>query len=181
MQEFIKITSQVIPLALNDIDTDMIIPAQYLTKVSREGYGEHLFQRLREQDPDFIFNFSHNQNSAILLTQKNFGCGSSREHAVWALQQAGIRVIIAESFSDIFSNNAAKNGLLLIALPASDIVHLMENADKAFTINLQQQCICVDGGNEIYFDYDPFRKQCLLKGQDDLDYLLEATRETIPA
>ncbi|MCH9769337.1 MAG: 3-isopropylmalate dehydratase small subunit, partial [Gammaproteobacteria bacterium] len=176
MQAFQTFTSRVIPLDINDVDTDMIIPAQYLTKVDRHGYGENLFQRLREQDPDFVFNDPQYKNAAVLLGRNNFGCGSSREHAVWALQQTGIKTIIAESYSDIFYNNSAKNGLLLIILPKNIITKLITTAQTEpleATVNLEQQIITVNN-QDFQFDYDPFRKSCLLKGQDDLDYLLEA-------
>src|ERR1700722_19917367 len=102
MQVFKQLSAQVIPLEMNNVDTDMIIPAQYLTKIGLDGYGEYLFQRLKEQNTDFVFNQPNYKSAEILLAKSNFGCGSSREHAVWALQQAGIKVIIAESYSDIF-------------------------------------------------------------------------------
>jgi 3-isopropylmalate/(R)-2-methylmalate dehydratase small subunit len=172
MQAFTQITSSIIPLDMDNVDTDMIIPAQFLTKVDKEGYGEHLFQRLKEQDSGFVFNDPQYQAAEILVTKANFGCGSSREHAVWALQQAGIKVVLAESYSDIFYNNATKNGLLTVCLPQEIISKFMKSTIK-LTIDLAGQTI----HNEIVdFDFDPFRKECFLKGQDDLDYLLEATR-----
>ena len=131
MQAFTQITSSVIPLPLKDVDTDMIIPAQYLTLTSKSGYGDHLFSRLREQDQDFVFNQACYQDAEILLSGENFGCGSSREHAVWALLQHGIKVVIAESFSDIFFNNSAKNGLLLVALAKSAIDDLQRQVAQA--------------------------------------------------
>src|SRR6185312_9860634 len=141
MQAFSKFTSGVIPLNLDHVDTDMIIPAQYLTKIDREGYGEHLFQRLREQDKNFVFNDPFYNGAQILLTKQNFGCGSSREHAVWALMQAGIKVIIAESYSDIFYSNAAKNGLLAICLDTQDVAELMQRKNNFFTVDLLEQTI----------------------------------------
>ena len=177
MEVFQAVTSQVIPLDMSHVDTDMIIPAQFLTKINKNGYGEHVFQRLREQDADFVFNDPQYQNAQILLTRTNFGCGSSREHAVWAIVQAGVRVIIGESFSDIFYNNAAKNGLLLITLDSTDIDALFsENKPLTVTVNLADQLVSIDNGLQYHFEYDPFRKSCFLKGQDDLDYLLEATQ-----
>jgi 3-isopropylmalate/(R)-2-methylmalate dehydratase small subunit len=178
MQAFTTLTSRVIPLAMKDVDTDMIIPAQYLTQTDRDGYGAFLFKRLREQGADFVFNQPQYADAKILLTESNFGCGSSREHAVWALQQAGIRVIIAESFSDIFYNNAQKNGLLLISLAKETIAALFAKVrhapDIEVSVDLVNQTI-QPGGDEAYsFIYDPFRKECLLKGYDDMDYLLQA-------
>lgn len=175
MQSFRTLTGKVIPLEMKNVDTDMIIPAQYLTQINRDGYGKFLFQRLREENPDFIFNQKKYSNANILLSQSNFGCGSSREHAVWALQQSGIKVIIAESFSDIFFNNAAKNGLLLIVFPLDTIDLLFQKSKKGeftLTVDLEKQVIQTD--DKTYkFDYDPFRKTCLLNGYDDMDYLLE--------
>lgn len=177
MQTFELLTSKVIPLASKDVDTDMIIPAQYLTQIKRDGYGEFLFKRLKENNPDFVFNQKKYSAANILLTKSNFGCGSSREHAVWALQQAGINVIIAESFSDIFYNNAAKNGLLLITLPEAVIDLLFKSTtsgELVLTVNLEKQMIQTEAGDLYHFDYDPFRKTCLLNGYDDMDYLLNA-------
>ncbi len=177
MQAFQPITSRVIPLPMKDIDTDMIIPAQYLTQINREGYGEALFKRLKEQDTHFVFNQAQYQHAQILLTGSNFGCGSSREHAVWALLQAGIQVIIAESFSDIFFSNAAKNGLLLISVtPATSNPWLQqaEHGTLTLSVDLTTQTITATDGHAVTFDYDPFRKECLLHGYDDLDYLLQA-------
>ncbi len=179
MEKFTGITSQAIGLDMHHVDTDMIIPAQYLTQIERNGYGEYLFQRLREQDADFIFNDLRYQSAKVLLTRSNFGCGSSREHAIWALMQAGIRVIVAESYSDIFYNNAVKNGLLLISIEAKIINALIEKSKQAMlmiSVDLHEQFIMTSTGERFSFDYEPFRKACLLKGQDDLDYLLEATR-----
>lgn len=180
MQAFHTINSVVIPLPMKDVDTDMIIPAQYLTKINRDGYGKFLFQRLKENDENFVFNKNQYRTANILLTQSNFGCGSSREHAVWALQQVGIKVIIAESFSDIFFSNAEKNGLLLITLSSAEIDKLF-NAAKydgfIVTVNLENQTIQSSNNDFLTFDYDPFRKTCLLNGFDDMDYLLNRISE----
>jgi 3-isopropylmalate/(R)-2-methylmalate dehydratase small subunit len=176
MQAFKTLSSLVIPLAMDNVDTDMIIPAQYLTKVDKQGYGEHVFQRLREQDPDFVFNDPVYEDAAILLAGENFGCGSSREHAVWALLQAGIRVVIAKSYSDIFFNNSAKNGLLLVILGPSVIDEWLQQPSLRLRVDLEHQCVITPEGEVHTFDYDPFRKDCFLKGQDDLAYLLEATK-----
>lgn len=179
MEKFEQITSIAIPLDLANVDTDMIIPAQYLTNINRTGFGKYLFQRLREHSADFVLNQAGYQGAAILLTRANFGCGSSREHAVWALMQAGIKVIIAESFSDIFKNNADKNGLLAVSLPEETISCLL-NQSKAepltLTVDLKNQTVSTSQANKYCFEFDPFRKTCFLNGQDDLDYLLEATR-----
>lgn len=178
MQAFKNIYSKVIPLDLDNVDTDLIIPAQFLTKINRDGYGEHLFHYLKEQDKDFVFNMPCYKDAQILLTKENFGCGSSREHAVWALLQAGIKVIIAQSYSDIFFNNAAKNGLLTITLPVEVIALLLEKTkqeDLFLAVDLQTQIIDTSS-RQFHFDYDSYRKECFLNGQDDLDYLLEATR-----
>jgi 3-isopropylmalate/(R)-2-methylmalate dehydratase small subunit len=178
MEIFKKVKSKVIPLVMDNVDTDMIIPAQHLTKIDRDSYGENLFQRLREQDSQFVFNDPTYESAQILLTQQNFGCGSSREHAVWALSQAGISVVIAESYSDIFYNNAAKNGLLLISLASEKIASLMklaEHGDLILTVHLAEQVIITSGDGRINFEYDSFRKECFLTGKDDLDYLLEHT------
>ncbi len=177
MQAFQTLTSHVIPLPMKDVDTDMIIPAQFLTQTSREGYGEALFIRLKQQDKNFVFNQEKYQGANILLSGENFGCGSSREHAVWALLQGGIKVVIAESFSDILFNNAAKNGLLLIALPQATIASLSQQSQAeglTLTVDLSAQTITHSNGEVYAFDYDPFRKDCLLQGNDDLDYLLDA-------
>lgn len=181
MQQFTTLSSKAIPLDMHHVDTDMIIPAQYLTLIDKQGFGEHLFQRLRDQDAGFVFNDAQYQGSQILLARENFGCGSSREHAVWALLQAGIRVVIAESFSDIFYNNAAKNGLLLITLSTEDIAHLFAAArteDSVFQVDLAIQEVTSSTGLNLPFEIEPYRKECLLLGRDDLDYLL-ATVESI--
>lgn len=183
MKPFTTLTSRVIPLPLKDIDTDMLIPAQYLTSISKEGYGENLFRRLRDQDPQFPLNLEKFKGGQILVTQSNFGCGSSREHAVWALVSWGIRVVIAPSFADIFHSNSAKNGLLLITLPQETITHILELAeagDYDMTVNLEKQTVTLRDGATVSFHYDPFRKTCLLQGYDDMDYLL-AERPAIEA
>ncbi len=180
MEKFTKFTGQVIPLAIKDVDTDMIIPAQFLTQINREGYGNHLFSRLKATNPQFIFNDRRYSNASILVTQSNFGCGSSREHAVWALMQAGIKTIIAESFSDIFYNNAAKNGLLLVTLAKSEIDAIFAETEKHdihLIVDLAQQVVKTKTGQDYHFTYDPFRKTCLLNGYDDMDYLLCAISE----
>lgn len=177
MKKFDAFTGKVMPLPIKDIDTDMIIPAQYLTSIDREGYGQHLFTRLKSMDKNFPSNQTRYQNAEIIIADSNFGCGSSREHAVWALQQGGFKVIIAPSFSDIFFNNSTKNGLLLIRLPVSVIQQWLTSPPELLTVDLQNQQVITATGENHAFDYDPFRKHCLLQGQDDLDYLLAHTQE----
>jgi 3-isopropylmalate/(R)-2-methylmalate dehydratase small subunit len=174
MQAFTSVSSLAAPVAIKDVDTDMIIPAQYLTSISREGFGPNLFVRLRNSRPDFYQNQLRFQGASILVADSNFGCGSSREHAVWALLGAGIRVVIAPSFADIFAGNSAKNGLLLVTLPESDVRMLLreaEGSDLRLTVDLAAQTVRADDGRTWNFTYDPFRKHCLLNGLDDLDYL----------
>jgi 3-isopropylmalate/(R)-2-methylmalate dehydratase small subunit len=175
MRAFKSVTSIAAPVAIKDVDTDMIIPAQYLTSISRDGFGEGLFIRLRQSRPDFYQNQPRFNSTQILVADTNFGCGSSREHAVWALLGAGIRVVIAPSFADIFAGNSAKNGLLLVALPQSDVHDLLDKAqseDLILKVDLElQQVIDAQTGKVFRFDYDSFRKHCLINGLDDLDYL----------
>lgn len=180
MNKFRQLNSTVIPLDLDNVDTDMIFPAEHLKSVSKNGYGTALFSTLKTLYPDFIFNQKDYSAGNILLSKSNFGCGSSREHAVWAITQYGIRAVVCSSFSDIFYNNAAKNGLLLIKLPESIINEWMKlalnNASLVMTIDLVNQQINFD--NQVQrFDYDVYRKHCLIEGLDDLDYLLSCKKE----
>jgi 3-isopropylmalate/(R)-2-methylmalate dehydratase small subunit len=179
MEKFKSLTAKVLPLPIKDIDTDMIIPAQFLTSVSRDGYGQNLFRRLRDQDPQFPLNMTKYQDAAIMLTDNNFGCGSSREHAVWAILDAGFKVVISKSFADIFYSNAAKNGLVLVTLPekvADDLLLEAKNKELILTVDLEKQQVQKD--SEVYnFTYDSFRKHCILNGLDDIDYILSAKNE----
>jgi 3-isopropylmalate/(R)-2-methylmalate dehydratase small subunit len=176
MEKITRISGKVIPLDMNDVDTDLIIPAQHLTNTSREGYGKNLFIRLRQSDPAFVFNRPIFADATILIAGQNFGCGSSREHAVWALQEAGIRAVIGVSFGDIFFNNSGKNGLLLIQLPLQTIQVLLAEAAEGGCIahiDIAAQKIIFSAEKEsLHFEIDPFRKHCLLHGLDDLDYLI---------
>ena len=175
MKRFTRLSAKVMPLALNDVDTDMLIPAQFLTSISKQGYGKNLFRRLREADPQFPLNQACYADAQILVANDNFGCGSSREHAVWALMDAGFVVVVAKSFADIFAGNAAKNGLLLITLPGSVVDDLRERAvGGALTldVDLENVSLRTPEGVAYAFTYDPFRRHCLLEGLDDLDYLL---------
>jgi len=179
MEKFKSITSKVLPVPIKDIDTDMIIPAQFLTSISREGYGENLFRRLRDQAPEFPINLPEYKEAGILIADSNFGCGSSREHAVWAILDAGFKVVISKSFADIFYSNSAKNGLVLVTLPektVNDFLLEAKNKELVLTIDLEKQH--VQSGQQTYsFNYDPFRKHCILNGLDDIDYILSAKNE----
>lgn len=175
MDKFEKLKSKVVPLAMTDVDTDLIIPAQFLTSISRDGYGQNLFRRLRDNDPNFPFNLERFKNAAILVAGENFGCGSSREHAVWALAGAGIKVVIAPSFADIFFSNSAKNGLVLVALPAAQVERMLVEAQAGefeVTVDLESQSVTLPSGETFQFEFDQFRKHCILNGLDDIDYIL---------
>jgi len=180
MNKFVKLNSTVIPLDMNDVDTDMLIPAQYLTRTSQDGFGQFLFQRLRENDKNFPLNQEKYQKAEILVAKQNFGCGSSREHAVWAILDWGIKVIIATSFADIFFSNSAKNGLVLIKLEEQKITEILQkatNSDYKITVDLENQNLVLPDQTEYSFDFDPFRKECILNGFTDLDYILANQKE----
>lgn len=164
MQQFTQTKSQPIPLQLSDVDTDMIIPAQYLTSTERKGYGAHLFERLD-------IDLHTYKGREILVAKDNFGCGSSREHAVWAIIDYGIKVVIASSLADIFFNNSMKNGLVLVKLPEATIKEILQQEE--LEVNLETQEVTLPSGEKHPFEFDPFRKDCILKGHDELDYLLE--------
>lgn len=177
MDDFNTLTGVAAPLPLVNVDTDLIIPKQYLKTIKRTGLGKGLFAERRfnedgSEDPDFVLNKPAYRNAKILIGGDNFGCGSSREHAPWALQDFGIRCVIAPSFGDIFFNNSFKNGMLLIKLPQEDIDKLMEDASRGanatITVDLETQTISGPDGGEIHFEVDPFRKHCLLNGLDDI-------------
>ena len=175
MDAFKLVKGCVAPVAIKNVDTDQIIPAKYLTSISRAGYGEHLFRNLRDSDSSFFMNKDKYKGASILVVDENFGCGSSREHAVWALMGAGIRVIIGKSFADIFANNAAKNGLLLITLRSFVVEVLITKAVKenvVVSVDLERQIVQFADGTQERFEYDAFRKHCLLRGLDDIDYIL---------
>jgi len=175
MEKFLELTSKVVPLPKKNIDTDMIIPAQFLTSVSREGYGKNLFRRLRDQDINFPLNKPEYANAKILCADENFACGSSREHAVWALMGAGFRVVISKSFADIFTSNSSKNGLVLIVLPENIVNEILQGASSEnyqLRVSLENQKVYLPDGREVQFAFDPFRKHCILNGLDDVDYIL---------
>ncbi len=182
MQQFQFIKSKVIPFPLVNVDTDMIMPAQFMTSnvSDLEFWGEKLFFRLKT-DPDFVFNLPKYQGAQILVAQDNFGCGSSREHAVWALQGSGIRVIIAPSFSDIFYNNSSKNGLVLVTLEeklVEEILTKAENSDLFLSVDLDKQEVDLEGWI-LHFDFDPFKKECILEGLSDMAYLEKYSKEIL--
>lgn len=181
MEKFTQLTGVAAPLAMVNVDTDMIIPARYLKTIKRTGLGAGLFAGLRfdadgQEQPAFVLNQPAWRQASILITGENFGCGSSREHAPWALLDYGIRCVIAPSFADIFHNNCFKNGILPIVLPQAQVDRLTaaaENgANATFTVDLASQTIEMPDGDRIPFDIDPFRKECLLNGWDDIGLTL---------
>ena len=163
-----KVEGRAIPLGLKNVDTDVIIPAHWLKTTSREGMGRGAFESLRA-DPDNLFDQPEYQQAPILIAGDNFGCGSSREHAAWALGDLGIRVVIAPSYSDIFSGNAVKNGILPVVLPQSAIDRLLEvAATDPIHVDLDTQTVTTPFQDRFTFDIDPFRKMCLLEGLDEI-------------
>jgi 3-isopropylmalate/(R)-2-methylmalate dehydratase small subunit len=191
MQAFTTHHGLVAPLDRENVDTDLIIPKQFLKSIQRTGFGPNLFDELRYLDhgepgmdnskrplnPDFILNQPRYQGASILLARKNFGCGSSREHAPWALTQYGFRAIIAPSYADIFFNNSFKNGLLPIVLPELQVARLFDEV-KAFPgyklrVDLERQVVIAEDGRELAFDIEPFRKHCLINGLDEIGLTLQ--------
>jgi 3-isopropylmalate/(R)-2-methylmalate dehydratase small subunit len=181
MDKFTELTGVAAPLNMINIDTDMIIPKQFLKTIKRTGLGVNLFQEMRydaggAENPDFVLNRPAYRQAKILVTGANFGCGSSREHAPWALMDFGIRCVIAPSFADIFYNNAFKNGILLITLPQGEIDKLLDDASRGanatITVDLPNQEIRGPDGGVISFEIDPFKKKCLLEGLDDIGLTL---------
>jgi 3-isopropylmalate/(R)-2-methylmalate dehydratase small subunit len=191
MKAFTKITAVAAPLDRSNVDTDMIIPKQFLKSIKRSGFGKNLFDELRYLDegrpdescegrpinPEFVLNQPVYQSAQILLARENFGCGSSREHAPWALEDFGIRVIIAPSFADIFYNNCFKNGLLPIELDATtvDSLFVLAHTEQGaqLRVDLEAQTITQPNGEVISFEIDEFRRHCLLNGLDDIGLTLE--------
>ena len=175
MQPVQKIQGKVLPLNRADVDTDQIIPAQYMKRIERTGYGPYAFAAWR-QDPSFVLNDQRYDGAPILVTGPNFGCGSSREHAPWALEGLGLKAIIAPSFADIFRNNCAKVGILTVVLPQADIDKMVARAEDApgfgAEVDLQSQTVTF-GGERLHFDIDPFVKHCLLNGLDDISLTLQ--------
>jgi 3-isopropylmalate/(R)-2-methylmalate dehydratase small subunit len=182
MQKFTTLTGVAAPLEIMNIDTDMIIPKQYLKTIARTGLGKGLFSEMRYKDdgsenPDFVLNKPAYRGAKILVAGDNFGCGSSREHAPWALLDYGILCVIATSFADIFYNNCFKNGILPITVPQADLDKLMDDAKRGanatMTVDLESQEIRGPDGGVVRFEIDPFRKHCLLNGLDDIGLTLQ--------
>lgn len=191
MQAFTTHKGLVAPLDRANVDTDLIIPKQFLKSIKRTGFGPNLFDELRYLDhgepgmdnrkrplnPEFVLNQMRYQGASILLARENFGCGSSREHAPWALMQYGFRAIIAPSYADIFFNNSFKNGLLPIRLPEDLVAQLFQEVEATpgyeLEVDLQRQVVVKPDGAELAFDIEPFRKHCLLNGLDDIGLTLE--------
>ena len=182
MEKFTEVRSVAAPLPLINIDTDMIIPKQFLKTIKRSGLGKNLFDEMRYDQSgneigDFVLNQAKYKNTNILIAGDNFGCGSSREHAPWALLDFGIRAVISTSFADIFYNNCFKNGILPIILPKKERDLLMDDALKGsnsiLTVNLENQEIKRPDGSIITFDVDQFKKKCLLNGLDDIELTMK--------
>jgi 3-isopropylmalate/(R)-2-methylmalate dehydratase small subunit len=182
MEKFTTLTGVAAPLPMINVDTDMIIPKQFLKTIKRTGLGKNLFDEMRytqdgKEVPDFVLNRPAYHSAKILVAGANFGCGSSREHAPWAIADFGIRCVIAPSFADIFFNNCFKNGILPITLPQEQVDKLLDDASRGsnaiVTIDLGKQVITGPDGGSISFEVDPFRKHCLLNGLDDIGLTLQ--------
>ena len=190
MQPINVLTSNAVPLDISNIDTDQIIPKQFLKRIERTGYGEFLFfdwrryqegPQIGKPDIEFVLNQPQYARAKILIAGKNFGCGSSREHAAWALTDFGFLAVIAPSFADIFFSNAGKNGMILVRLPEEDVNLLthrsLKNPAHSITLNLEEQTVTDDEGFSATFEIDPFRKYCLLNGLDDIGLTLRHEAE----
>jgi 3-isopropylmalate/(R)-2-methylmalate dehydratase small subunit len=190
MEPFKTVTSLAAPLDRVNVDTDQIIPKQFLKRIERSGYGEFLFfdwRRLQDgphagdPDPSFVLNDPKYKGAKILIAGKNFGCGSSREHAAWALSDYGFRAVIAPAFADIFFSNAGKNGILLVKLSEGQVNQLLENgktiSNYELTVSLEDQTVTDDRGFDATFEIDPFRRFCLLEGLDDIGLTLRHEAE----
>ena len=195
MEKFIKVTGIVAPMDRPNVDTDAIIPKQFLKSIKRSGFGPNAFDDWRYLDPgapdienstrrinpDFVLNQSPYDKAVILIARENFGCGSSREHAVWALEDFGFRSVIAPSFADIFYNNSFKNGMLPIALDAEIVEDLFNKiasqSGYEITVDLQKQIVITEEGEQYPFEVDAFRKHCLLNGLDDISLTLQHESE----
>jgi 3-isopropylmalate/(R)-2-methylmalate dehydratase small subunit len=195
MEKFVRKEGLVVPLDRANVDTDAIIPKQFLKSIKRTGFGPHLFDEWRYLDrgepgidsskrplnPDFVLNQPRYHGATVLVARENFGCGSSREHAPWALQQYGFQTVIAPSFADIFYNNSLKNGLLLIKLDSKIVDQLLRETQTTpgyrLAVDLEQQSVTTPGGESFSFDIDPFRKHCMLNGFDDIGLTLAHAAE----
>ena len=182
MDKFTKLTGIAAPMPLVNIDTDMIIPKQFLKTIKRSGLGVNLFDEMRydadgKEIPGFVLNKPQYRDAEILVAGDNFGCGSSREHAPWALKDFGIKAVISTSFADIFFNNCFKNGILPIALPQEAVDVLMKDAEKGsnarMVVDLEAQTVTTSDGESFAFEVDPFKKHCLLEGLDDIGLSME--------
>ena len=182
MEKFEKLTGIAAPMPLANIDTDMIIPKVFLKSIARTGFGKNLFDEMRynrdgTEIEDFVLNKPQYRNSEILVAGDNFGCGSSREHAPWAIADFGIKCVVSTSFADIFFNNCFKNGILPVVLPQEQVDVLMKDAEKGenarMTVDLEAQEITTSDGEVIKFEVDGFKKQCLLEGLDDIGQTLQ--------
>jgi len=186
MQPFRTLISIAAPLDRTNVDTDQIIPKQFLKRIERTGYGDFLFFDWRQTPegapvPEFVLNDPRYKDAHILVAGKNFGCGSSREHAAWALNDFGFRVVIAPTFADIFFSNAGKNGIVLVRLTEDEVATLLKNAQTIpgykLTVSLEEQTVTDGRGFKATFDVDPFRKYCLLEGLDDIGLTLRHAAE----
>ena len=182
MEKFEKLTSVAAPMDMINIDTDMVIPKQFLKTIKRSGLGKHLFHEMRYDEDgneveDFVLNQPAYRNAKILVAGDNFGCGSSREHAPWAILDFGIKCVISTSFADIFYNNCFKNGILPIKVSKEQLDSLMEDAERGanatLTVDLENQVIQGPDGGEIKFEVDEFKRQCLLNGLDDIGLTMQ--------
>jgi len=182
MDKYDTLTGIAAPMPLINIDTDMIIPKQFLKTIKRSGLGVNLFDEMRydaegNENPDFVLNKPQYRDAEIIVAGGNFGCGSSREHAPWALKDFGIKVVISTSFADIFFNNCFKNGILPIILPQEAVDVLMKDAEKGpnarMAVDLEKQTVTTSDGVAFTFDVDPFKKNCLLEGLDDIGLTME--------
>ncbi|MEL6997918.1 MAG: 3-isopropylmalate dehydratase small subunit [Pseudomonadota bacterium] len=177
MDKFTTLTGVAAPMDIINVDTDMIIPKQFLKTIQRSGLGVHAFSEMRynadgSENPEFVLNNPAYRDAKILVAGDNFGCGSSREHAPWAIMDFGIKCVISTSFADIFFNNCFKNGILPIVLPQEDVDKLMDDAGRGanavVTVDLEKQTITGPDGGEVSFEIDPFKKHCLLNGLDEI-------------
>ena len=190
MEKFTTLTGIAAPMPLVNIDTDMIIPKQFLKTIKRTGLGANLFDEMRfdregNEVPDFVLNQPAYRDAQILVAGDNFGCGSSREHAPWALLDYGIRCVVSTSFADIFYNNCFKNGILPVVLPKEQVDALMEDAEKGansrISVDLDAQTITGSDGQTYAFEVDPFKKHCLMNGLDDIGLTVENAAASIDA
>jgi len=182
MDKFTQISGIAAPMPLVNIDTDMIIPKQFLKTIKRSGLGKNLFDEMRfdrdgKENPDFVLNKPQYRQAQILVAGDNFGCGSSREHAPWALLDFGIRAVISTSYADIFYNNCFKNGILPIVLPPEAVAVLMKDAEKGanarIEVDVENQTVTASDGEAFHFEIDAFKKHCLLNGLDDIGLTME--------